>query len=161
MKKKILSEDSRERLVAAYEKMKDISTVAMMFGVAESTVYRLAAQKRKTGSLALQTHKRGVKPKLTPQMLEQIKKKVEEVPDITLQELIDELNLPVKVPALCDAILHKLKLTRKKMIHATEKNRPDVVKKREELIKYHHNNKSVKILRVSESLCKSKNKSHK
>lgn len=114
MYKKILSEDARERLVAAYERTKDIKNVATMFSVAESTVYRLAAQKRKTGSLALQTSKRGVKPKLTPAMLEQIRKKIEEVPDITLQELIEELSLPVKKSALCDAILYKLKLTRKK-----------------------------------------------
>ena len=114
MYKKILSEDARERLVAAYEKTKDIKNVATMFSVAESTVYRLAAQKRKTGSLALQTSKRGVKSKLTPEMLEQIRKKINEVPDITLQELIEELSLPVKKSALCDAILYKLKLTRKK-----------------------------------------------
>ena len=61
MSKKILSEDSRERLVVAYEKTKDIASVALMFGVAQSTVYRLAAQKRKTSSLALQTAKRGRK----------------------------------------------------------------------------------------------------
>lgn len=37
----------------AYEKTKDLANVAKMYGVAESTVYRLVAQKRKTGSLAL------------------------------------------------------------------------------------------------------------
>ena len=114
MYKKILSEDARERLVAAYEKTKDIKSVAIMFSVAESTVYRLAAQKRNTGSLALQTSKRGKKSKLTPAMLDQIREKIEEVADITLQELIEELDLPVKKSALCDAILYKLKLTRKK-----------------------------------------------
>ena len=46
MYKKILSEDARERLVAAYEKTKDIKNVATMFSVAESTVYRLAAQNK-------------------------------------------------------------------------------------------------------------------
>ena len=35
----------------AYEKTKNTKNAAKMFGVAESTVYRLAAQKRKTGSL--------------------------------------------------------------------------------------------------------------
>jgi transposase len=86
MCRKILSEDSRERLVAAYEKTKDLANVAKMYGVAESTVYRLVAQKRKTGSLALKLSTRGVKSKLSPIMVEQIKQKV---PDITLQELID------------------------------------------------------------------------
>ena len=85
-----------------------------MFGVAESTVYRLAAQKRITGSLALQTAKRGRKPLLSDDTLELIRHKIEEVPDITLQELIEQLNLPVKVSALCYTILHKLKITRKK-----------------------------------------------
>lgn len=121
MGKKILSEDSRERLVAAYEKTKDLANVALMFGVAESTVYRLVAQKRKTGSLALQLSTRGVKSKLTPLMVEQIKQKIKKVPDITLQELIDELNLPIKVSALCEFIVHKLKLTRKKRRYTLQK----------------------------------------
>ena len=121
MGKKILSEDSRERLVAAYEKTKDLANVAMMFGVAESTVYRLVAQKRKTGSLALQLSTRGVKSKLTPLMVEQIKQKIKKVPDITLQELIDELNLPIKTSALCEFIVHKLKLTRKKRRYTPQK----------------------------------------
>jgi transposase len=114
MYRKILSEDSRERLVAAYEKTKDLANVAKMYGVAESTVYRLVAQKRKTGSLALKLSTRGVKSKLSPIMVEQIKQKIKKVPDITLQELIDELNLPIKASALCEFIVHKLKLTRKK-----------------------------------------------
>lgn len=114
MCRKILSEDSRERLVSAYEKTKDLANVAKMFGVAESTVYRLVAQKRKTGSLALKLSTRGVKSKLSPIMVEQIKQKIKKVPDITLQELIDELNLPIKASALCEFIVHKLKLTRKK-----------------------------------------------
>ena len=87
MSKKILSEDSRERLVAACEKTKDIKSVAVMFGVAESTVYRLVTQKRKTGSLALQTHKRGVKSKLTDVMLEQIKQKIREMVQTKLKVL--------------------------------------------------------------------------
>ena len=121
MGKKILSEDSRERLVAAYEKTKDLANVALMFGVAESTVYRLVAQKRKTGSLALKLSTRGVKSKLTPFMVEQIKQKIKAVPDITLQELIDELNLPIKASALCEFIVHKLKLTRKKRRYTPQK----------------------------------------
>ena len=121
MGKKILSEDSRERLVAAYEKTKDIASVALMFGVAESTVYRLVAQKRKTGSLALKLSTRGVKSKLSPLMVEQIKQKIKKVPDITLQELIDELNLPIKTSALCEFIVHKLKLTRKKRRYTPQK----------------------------------------
>ena len=121
MGKKILSEDSRERLVAAYEKTKDLANVAMMFGVAESTVYRLVAQKRKTGSLALKLSTRGVKSKLSPLMVEQIKQKIKKVPDITLQELIDELNLPIKASALCEFIVHKLKLTRKKRRYTPQK----------------------------------------
>ena len=114
MGKKFLSEDSRERLVAAYEKTKDIASVALMFDVAESTVYRLVAQKRKTGSLSLKTSMRGQKSPVTLQMREEIKQKIAQVPDITLQELIDELNLPVKVPALSMIINKKMGFSRKK-----------------------------------------------
>ena len=51
---------------------------------------------------------------LTLQMREEIKQKIAQVPDITLQELIDELNLPVKVPALSMIINKKMGFSRKK-----------------------------------------------
>ena len=47
MSKKILSEDSRERLVAAYEKTKDITSVALMFGIAESNILQTRRPKKK------------------------------------------------------------------------------------------------------------------
>ena len=114
MSKKILSEDTRERLVQAYENTKDVSEVALMFNVSESTVFRLVGQKRKTGSLALQTSKRGRKSSLTPEMLTSIEDKLHSQPDITLQEMIEELKLPIKVSELCNIIIHKLGFTRKK-----------------------------------------------
>ena len=81
MSKKILSEDTRERLVQAYENTKDVSEVALMFNVSESTVFRLVGQKRKNGSLALQTSKRGRKSSLTPEMLTSIEEKLRSQPD--------------------------------------------------------------------------------
>ena len=100
-----------------------------MFNVSESTVFRLVEQKRKIGSLALQTSKRGRKSSLTPEMLTSIEKKLHSQPDITLQEMIDELKLPIKVSELCNIIIHKLGFTRKKkMIYASEQNIGEVIK---------------------------------
>ena len=127
MGKKILSEDSSERLVAAYEKTKDLANVALMFEVAKITVYRLVAQKIKTDSLALKFSDLGVKSKLTPVIVEQIKQKIKEMPDITLKELIDGLNIPIKVSAFCGFIFNKLKLTQKKTIHAPERECSEVI----------------------------------
>ena len=73
-----------------------------------------------------------------------------EVPDITLQELIEEISLPVKKSALCDAILYELKLTRM-MIHAAEKKRPDVVQKRKEWIKFLEETDATSLVFLDES----------
>lgn len=47
-------------------------------------------------------------------MLTSIEEKLHSQPDITLQEMIDELKLPIKVSELCNIIIHKLGFTRKK-----------------------------------------------
>lgn len=79
-----MSNDTREKLVRAYEELKKSKIVAKAFNVSESTVFRLVRQNKETGTVKLQTHKRGRKPKLTPEQLEKVKETIFETPDITI-----------------------------------------------------------------------------
>lgn len=57
----MLHNEAQELLVNGYEATHDAEGVAKAYSVSKWTVYRLAEQKRKTGSVALQTSQRGRK----------------------------------------------------------------------------------------------------
>ena len=55
----MLHNEARNMLVKAYEKTRDAKRIAEAYGVSVSTVYRLAEQKTKTGSVDLRVNERG------------------------------------------------------------------------------------------------------
>ena len=57
----MLHDEARNLLVEAYEKTHDAKGIALVYGVSVPTVYRLAEQKAKTGSVNLRVSKRGRK----------------------------------------------------------------------------------------------------
>jgi transposase len=103
-----LSIDLRKRIIDAKLRGDTEDKIALEKEVNKSTVTKLWALYRKTGSYRARPNPNGRKPALSPQQLEQITTRIKEQPDITLQELIDELNLPVCVSALCRTVNNKL-----------------------------------------------------
>ena len=93
-------------------------------GVSVPTVYRLAEQKAKTGSVNLRIGERGRKRVLVQDDLERIAKAIEEQPDITLSEIVEKLNLPVGIETVRRRIQAMGYRRKKKMIHASEQERP-------------------------------------
>ena len=119
-----MNNDARDRLVHSYEKIKNADIAAAAFDVSVSTVFRLVHQYRETGTVELQIHKRGRKPMLTLEQIQKVKETILETPDITMQEIIDKLDLPIKENTLCVIVKHKLGFTRKKkMLYASESDR--------------------------------------
>ena len=57
----MLHDEAGNLLVEAYEKTHDAKGIALAYGVSVPTVYRLAEQKAKTGSVDLRVSKRGRK----------------------------------------------------------------------------------------------------
>ena len=121
MSKKILTNDERNRIVEAYQRMGKARILAQAYNVSERTVFRLVAQKKNTGSVELQTSKRGRKPKISENDLKKITETIIEEPDITLQEIIDKLHLECKIPSICKIIRRKLGFTRKKKVYTPAK----------------------------------------
>ena len=111
---KPLSNDLRKRIIDAKLRGDTEDKIAAEKEVNKSTITKLWALYRKTGSYEARPNPNGRKPALSLQQLEQISQKIKIQPDITLQELIDELDLPVCVSALCRTVNNKLKLGFKK-----------------------------------------------
>ncbi len=120
----MLHNEARNLLVEAYAKTHDAKTVALAYGISVPTVYRLAEQKAKTGSVDLRVNKRGRKQVLTPEDLERIAKAIDDQPDITLAEIVEKLELPVGIETVRRRILAMEYRRKKKMIHASEQERP-------------------------------------
>ena len=89
---KVIPYDTRCPVVDAFRRHKDADEAADMFGVSRREVYRLDETERETGDLHTHMDQRGRKPKLTPEQLAQIKTKLQETPDITINDLITSLS---------------------------------------------------------------------
>lgn len=120
----MLHNEARKLLVEAYEKTHDAKMVAMAYGVSVPTVYRLAEQKARTGGVDLRVSKRGRKRVLGSEDLEKIAKTIDEQPDITLSEIVEKLGLSVGIETVRRAIHAMGYRRKKKMIHASEQERP-------------------------------------
>ena len=120
----MLQNEARNLLVEAYEKTHDAKGIALAYGVSVPTVYRLAEQKAKTGSVDLRVSERGRKRVLGQEALEKIAKTIDAQPDITLAEIVEKLELAVGIETVRRAIQAMGYRRKKKMIHASEQKRP-------------------------------------
>ena len=120
----MLHNEARNLLVEAYEKTHDAKGIALAYGVSVPSVYRLAEQKARTGSVDLRVSKRGRKRVLVKEDLENIARAVDEQPDITLAEIVEKLKLPVGIETVRRRLQAMGYRRKKKMIHASEQERP-------------------------------------
>ena len=120
----MLHNEARNLLVEAYEKTHDAKGIALAYGVSVPSVYRLAEQKARTGSVDLRVSKRGRKSILAQEDLENIARTVDEQPDITLAEIVEKLKLPVGIETVRRRLQAMGYRRKKKMIHASEQERP-------------------------------------
>lgn len=120
----MLHNEARNLLVEAYEKTHDAKGGALAYRVSVQSVYRLAVQKARTGSVDLRVSKRGRKRVLAQEDLEKIARVVDEQPDITLAEIVVKLNLPVGIETVRRRLQAMGYRRKKKMIHASEQERP-------------------------------------
>lgn len=119
----MLHNEARELLVEAYEKTGNAKEVARCFGVNRSTVHRLSRQKKATGSVKLRTSQRGRKPALSGTDLINIDLAIQEQPDITIDEIIEKLNLHVVNETVRKAVIKMGYVYKKKSLHASERER--------------------------------------
>ena len=123
--------DLRERVAAAIDHHDgSIRWIARVFRVSTSFIVRLLQRRRATGTLAPEPHRGGPPPALGPADLERLTALVREQPDATLEQLRQRGGFQCSLKTLWYA-LDRLGLTRKKKsLHATQRDRPDVRTKR-------------------------------
>ena len=109
----MMGQEVREQIMDARNRGVTVAELSRCYGVSERSIYELQALYRKTGSVAAQTHKRGRKAKISPEQIQAIDEALQKVPDLTLNELKEQLHLPIQVSRLSQ-IVRKLGYTYKK-----------------------------------------------
>lgn len=119
----MLSNEARKTIIEAHEKGHKSKELADIFGVDVSNINKLIRQYKKTGSYELRTHERGRKPTLSEEDKKNIATLIMENPDITINEIIEKLNLNLKNEAVRKAVRKMGFVRKKKSIHASERDR--------------------------------------
>ena len=100
--------------------------IAEQFGVSSRWVRWLYQRWLTTGKLEPLPHGGGFPPKITPEIDQRLRDYLAEHPDATLAEIRTGCGLSVSMSAICQA-LKRLGLGRKKkVVFASERQRPDV-----------------------------------
>ncbi|MEX2015896.1 MAG: IS630 transposase-related protein [Candidatus Hydrogenedentales bacterium] len=96
-----LSNDLRERIVSAYDRGDATrQQIAERYNVSLGMVKKLLQQRRRTGDLAPRHRFSGAKPKITPRHQQQLRRLIREQPDMTLEELRDEIGVDCTLQAI-------------------------------------------------------------
>ncbi|MDR2870316.1 MAG: hypothetical protein LBV04_07700 [Deferribacteraceae bacterium] len=125
-----ISNDKRELIIAAKARGEKIATIALWIGVSEKTVNNICRQHKQTNSITPKPFL-GRKTKLTDKQISQIRQAVESQCDITLEELILKLNLPIKKSRL-SSLLINMGLTYKERLSMPKSNSEPTFKKSEQ-----------------------------
>ena len=119
----MLSTEVRELMVKAYEKSHNATEVARNFSVSRTTVYDHVKRMRETGTVAVQTDKRGRKPILNQQQLNEIADTIINQPDITIREIKEKLDLPASEENIREKVIQMGFVYKKKSLYASERER--------------------------------------
>jgi transposase len=131
-----LSNDLRRRILDAVDNREGSRRgLAARFCVDVSTITRLLQLRRQTGSLDPRPHGGGVAPTLDHEALERLRKLVEETPDATLESLRRKMGVTGSIMIICRALQRLGLPLKKKSRHASERDTPEVKKRRREFRK--------------------------
>jgi transposase len=123
--------DLRERVAAAVDHHEgSLRQSARMFRVSTSFIVRLLQRRRGAGTLAPEPHGGGPPPALGPGDRERLAELIREQPDATLEQLRQRGGFTCSLKTLWLALRHRRLTRKKKSLHASERDQPEVQKKR-------------------------------
>jgi len=109
------SKDLRQRIIMKHEKGMKPSQIQKELEIKSlSAVCEIIKLYNETGSVEPRPLNNGRPPKMTPKNTADLKAAVLEQPDITLEELKENLNLPISISRICRILNNDLKLPYKK-----------------------------------------------
>jgi transposase len=125
------SKDLRERVAAAVDHGEGSQReIARRFRVSLTFVFRLLRRRRDAGTLDPKPHGGGPTPALGPEDQQRLHRLIREQPDATLEQLRQLGGFPCSLTTLWRALRRRDLTRKKKTLHADERDRPDVQKKR-------------------------------
>src|SRR4051795_10565231 len=125
------SNDLRERVAAAVDHGEGSQReIARRFRVSLTFVFRLLRRRRDAGTLDPKPHGGGPTPVLDPDAQQRLHQLIREQPDATLEQLRQLGGFTCSLTPLWRALRRRDLTRKKKTLHADERDRPDVQKKR-------------------------------
>ena len=118
-----ISNDKRADIVAAKQRGESVTTIKKWFNISESTISRIWNKFKNTGSYKPIPYT-GRKSDITPETDNKIRAKIKETPDITLDELINELSLNLTVSGLSKRLESMDLSFKKRRLTQTDKTDP-------------------------------------
>src|SRR5215469_14731743 len=109
------SKEIRKKIIQHKQNYVNEPDIAKWLIISQSTVTKIWALHKQTGSIKPKPRTQGRKPLATQQTMNQITTKIDNQPDITLKELIEEFNLQISPAALSKRLI-KLGYTFKKRV---------------------------------------------
>jgi len=100
---KATSQEKREDIIAAKLRGEKDATIIIWLGVSQSTITKVWARYRNAGDCSAKPHT-GRPSRITPEIEMKIRAKIKEQNDITLEELIEDLNLPIQKSRLSELL---------------------------------------------------------
>lgn len=107
----MISMELRKIIINNNEKGIKAEETSRVLGIGLSTVYGLIKRYKETGSI--EASYPGRQPKITKEQISDMEKLVTEQPDVTIEEIINKLNLPIKKSQVSN-ILRKMGFNFKK-----------------------------------------------
>ena len=129
----MLSNKERKLLAEAHEKGYKSIELSEIFNISINSVNRIIRQKKRTGSCELKTHNSGRKSILSEVDLKNISELIDTQPDITINEIIEKLNLKAVNETVRKAVVKMGYVYKKKSLYASERERPRCSSKKERL----------------------------
>jgi transposase len=125
------SKDLRQRVAAAVDHGEGSQReIARRFRVSLTFVFRLLRRRREAGTLDPKPHGGCPPPALGPDELQRLAGLIREQPDATLEQLRQRGGFSCSLTTLWRALCRMGLTRKKKTLHADERGRPDVQKKR-------------------------------
>jgi transposase len=95
-----ISKEKRELIIYHKKKGAKNREISEWLQITERSVERILKLYREEKTIAPKPHNKGRKPAFCRKKMERIIEKIREVPDITLEELVEEFNLKISKSAL-------------------------------------------------------------
>ena len=104
----MISIEIRKLIIAARDDGKSVTEIMQTFQVKRTAVYNLYELVKETGSIEPRPSKRGRKPALNKEQLEELEQLIIANSDITLAEIKSEMDLEISLSAISRIIRNKL-----------------------------------------------------